>query len=88
MLLCDMLIFLPLRKMDCLQRFVSMLCDNNELTTLASYPYKNMGTQEDLRPAVISTLMNMARSVDLAHRNYYHLIYSFHIINNDFFSGL
>ena len=74
--------------MDCLQQLVSTLCENSELTTLASLPYKNMVTQEDFRPAVISILMNKARSVDLAHRNYYNLIYSFHVINNDMFSGV
>lgn len=75
------------RKMDCLSQFVSTLCDRGELKTLVSYPYKDMASQEDFRPAVVSILLRKARSVDLTVRNYYDLLYAFHIINNDLLSG-
>lgn len=75
------------RKMNCLHQFVNALCEKGELRTLVSYPYKDVITQQDLRPAVISILLSKARSVDLTVKNYYDLLYSFHVVNNDLLSG-
>ena len=76
------------RKMNCLHQFVNALCDKGELRTLVSYPYKDVLTQQDLRPSVISILLSKARSVDLTVRNYYDLLFAFHTVNNDLLSGM
>ena len=74
--------------MNCLHQFVNALCDKGELRTLVSYPYKDVLTQQDLRPSVISILLSKARSVDLTVRNYYDLLFAFHTVNNDLLSGM
>jgi len=73
--------------MNCLYQFVSTLCDTGELKTLASYPYKEMDSQEDLKPAIVSLLLKKARTVDLTVKNYYDLLYAFLVINNDMLSN-
>ena len=75
------------RKMDCLSQFVSTLCERGELKVLISYPHKDMVSQEDLRPAITSILLRKARAVDLTSKNYYDVLYAYHVTNNDLLSG-
>ncbi|XP_067927960.1 nuclear pore complex protein Nup160-like isoform X2 [Watersipora subatra] len=75
------------RKMDCLSQFLTALCENGELNTLVSYSYKDLKTQEDMHSSVVSLLHGKARSVDLSIKNYYDLLYAFHVTKGDLLSA-
>ena len=66
---------------------MSTLCERGELKVLISYPHKDMVSQEDLRPAITSILLRKARAVDLTSKNYYDVLYAYHVTNNDLLSG-
>jgi nuclear pore complex protein Nup160 len=68
----------PVRRKDCLRRFIVVLCECGRVKELCSFPY--VGLQDE----VVSLIELRARSSDLSNGVFYDLLYSFHITRRSF----
>ncbi|EDV19633.1 uncharacterized protein TRIADDRAFT_61911 [Trichoplax adhaerens] len=66
------------RQKDCLQLFVTVLCENLDFKTLCQFPY------EGFVDIVSEIMLNRARNVSMSSNCYYDQLYSFHVFRNNF----
>ncbi|XP_062521773.1 nuclear pore complex protein Nup160-like isoform X2 [Corticium candelabrum] len=68
----------PVRRKDCLYRFIAVLCEQGRFKEVCSFPY--VGLQDE----VVSLIELRAQSSDVTTGVFYDLLYSFHITRRSF----
>ncbi|CAH3174338.1 unnamed protein product [Porites lobata] len=68
----------PVRRRDCLHKFMVVLCERGETRRLIEYPFINL--QDEFEDIVESH----ARTVDITTHNYYDMLYAFHVFRGNF----
>ncbi|EDO48976.1 predicted protein [Nematostella vectensis] len=68
----------PSRWVDCLHRFMVVLCERGQLQELCEYPYVNLKDQ------FVGIMESHARTVDITTHQFYDLLYAFHMFRGDY----
>lgn len=67
-----------IRRHDCLRYFIITLCERGLFQDICSYPYVN------LEEEVVNIIEIRARTMDITVNKYYDLLYSYHVMKNDY----
>ncbi|XP_068751589.1 nuclear pore complex protein Nup160-like isoform X2 [Montipora capricornis] len=68
----------PVRRRDCLHKFMVVLCERGQTRQLIEYPFINL--QDEFEDIVESH----ARTVDIMTHNYYDMLYAFHVFRGNY----
>jgi len=68
----------PIRRRDCLHKFMVVLCERGHTRQLIEYPFINL--QDEFEDIVESH----ARTVDITTHNYYDMLYAFHVFRGNY----